>query len=104
MRPTLSSRQIGRARDGGFTQNCALEEEFMRAPRTMRLVTFGVLLTALGLLGSTLPPGLKPGAYVQLRMAGVSKYLGQFTPVSSTALGDGWTRHDFDLDGGDGPT
>ena len=76
----------------------------MRSPRTMRLLGFGVLLTGLALLGSTLPPGLKPGAYVQLQLAGVNQYLGDFTPVSSTALADGWTRHDFDVDGGNGPT
>ena len=36
---------------------------------------------------------LKPGAYVQLHRAGVTKYLGQSTPVSSTAVGDGGVRN-----------
>lgn len=75
----------------------------MRSLRTMRLLVFGILLTGVALLGNACPPGLKPGAYVQLHMAGVNKYLGQFTPASSTAVGDGWTRHDYDPDGGDGP-
>lgn len=47
--------------------------------------------------------GLKPGTYANLLQSGVPKYLGQFTPASSTAIGDGWMRHDFDTDGGNGP-
>jgi hypothetical protein len=34
---------------------------------------------------------------------GVDKYLGAFTPVASQDVGDGWTKHTFDPDGGNGP-
>ena len=47
--------------------------------------------------------GLNPDAMQELRDAGVDKYLGQFTPAASTYVGDGWTKHTFDPDGGDGP-
>ena len=70
--------------------------------RTMRTMLLLVLLSSVALLGNGCP-GLVLGAYAQLAKAGVNQYLGQFTPVSSTAVGDGWTRHDFDTDGGDGP-
>ena len=70
--------------------------------RTMRTMLLLVLLSSVALLGNGCP-GLVLGAYAQLAQAGVNQYLGQFTPVSSTAVGDGWTRHDFDTDGGDGP-
>jgi hypothetical protein len=68
----------------------------------MHLGMLGILLTAVALLG-TMYPGLLPGAVVQLQDAGLDKYLGKFTPASSTAVGDGWTRHDYDPDGGNGP-
>ncbi len=54
-------------------------------------------------------PGKKPGkglnaqARQELSNAGVDKYLGQFTPVDSVDVGDGWTKHTFDTDGGNGP-
>jgi hypothetical protein len=47
--------------------------------------------------------GLNTAAQAELVAAGVNKYLGQFTPASSTDAGSGWTRHTFDTDGGDGP-
>jgi hypothetical protein len=77
----------------------------------MRLPLFGLVLASAALMGvkgeksnnGLGNDGLKLGAYVQLHNAGVDKYLGQFTPASSTALGDGWTRYDYDPDGGNGP-
>ncbi len=74
----------------------------MQSRRTMRPWVAGILLAAVALLGNRCP-GLLPGAFVQLHNAGASKYLGDFTPASSSDVGDGWTRHDFDPDGGDGP-
>lgn len=74
----------------------------MQSRRTMRPWVAGILLAAVALLGHRCP-GLLPGAFVQLHNAGVTKYLGDFTPASSSDVGDGWTRHDFDTDGGDGP-
>ncbi|NNF17460.1 MAG: hypothetical protein HKN70_12000 [Gammaproteobacteria bacterium] len=47
--------------------------------------------------------GLDPTAAEELRTAGVDKYLGAFSPISSTDVGDGWTKHTFDPDGGNGP-
>jgi hypothetical protein len=47
--------------------------------------------------------GLTQNALDELSAAGVDKYLGDFTPVSSEDVGDGWTKHAFDPDGGDGP-
>ena len=47
--------------------------------------------------------GLSNKAKRELRAAGVNKYLGDFTPVESVDVGDGWTRHTFDAAGGDGP-
>ena len=39
----------------------------------------------------------------ELSAAGVDKYLGDFTPLQSEYLGDGWIRHTYDPDDGDGP-
>ncbi len=41
-------------------------------------------------------PGLDRQARTELREAGVTKYLGQFTPASTEEVGDGWVRHRFD--------
>ena len=49
------------------------------------------------------PKGLSPQAESELRDSGVDKYLGKFTPASSTDVGDGWVKHTFDTDGGEGP-
>ncbi len=49
------------------------------------------------------PRGLNADAADELRSAGVDKYLGLFTPISSVDVGDGWTKHTFDSDGGNGP-
>lgn len=49
------------------------------------------------------PRGLNADAADELRSAGVDKYLGLFTPISSVDVGDGWTKHTFDPDGGNGP-
>jgi hypothetical protein len=48
--------------------------------------------------------GLSPEAGAELVASGVTKYLGEFKPVSSVDVGDGWTKHTFDRDGGNGPT
>jgi len=55
------------------------------------------------LMGAGGPRGLSGNAYIELNIAGVDKYLGEFEPVVSTDVGDGWTKHTFDPDGGDGP-
>ena len=73
--------------------------------RSLRSLT---LLICLALLGVAVAAagrarGLDPNAAQELRDAGVDKYLGQFTPASSTDVGDGWTKHTFDVAGGNGP-
>ncbi len=47
--------------------------------------------------------GLDFFAKLELKAAGVNKYLGEYTPASSTEIEDGWTKHTFDPDGGEGP-
>jgi hypothetical protein len=63
----------------------------------------GLALIASVLLGTQCPFGLTTEAFIELQEAGVNKYLGEFTPASSTDVGDGWTKHTFDPDGGNGP-
>lgn len=48
-------------------------------------------------------PGLDPRALLELHEAGVDKYVGAFEPATSEDAGNGWTKHTFDSDGGDGP-
>jgi hypothetical protein len=73
--------------------------------KAIRLLLVGLAVTGVALMGasSCATVGLKIGAYVQLHNSHVDKYLGQFTPAASTPIGDGWTQHDFDPDGGNGP-
>ena len=74
--------------------------------RSSRLRRAGVVALALitsVLLGNQCPFGLTEQAYQELQDAGVDKYLGQFTPISSVDVGDGWTKHTFDSDAGNGP-
>jgi len=71
---------------------------------TKALTALVTLATALLLSGAgNVPRGLNPAAEQELRDAGVDKYVGQFTPALSEDAGNGWTRHTFDPDGGNGP-
>ncbi|MEL7536635.1 MAG: pectin acetylesterase-family hydrolase [Pseudomonadota bacterium] len=45
-------------------------------------------------------PGLDRQAKRELRQAGVTKYLGHFTPTSSEDVGGGWVRHRYDQNQG----
>lgn len=47
--------------------------------------------------------GLTRRARRELRLAGVTKYLGDFAPSVSASFADVWTQHTFDPDNGDGP-
>ncbi len=47
--------------------------------------------------------GLKNKAERELREAGLDKYLGEFTPISSEPFANDWVKHTFDTEGGDGP-
>jgi hypothetical protein len=70
-------------------------------------------ITAIALLLSALllpaaataqnPRGLDPDAKQELTDAGLDQYLGEFTPIAGQDVGDGWVKHLFDPDGGDGP-
>ncbi len=48
-------------------------------------------------------PGLNFQALLELEAAGVNKYVGEFLPASSEDIGDGWVKHTYDPDGGNGP-
>ncbi len=75
----------------------------MRSSKSVRLLLVGVLLTCVAILGNKCQGGLNLLAFAELQEAGVDQYLGEFTPISSEDVGDGWTKHTFDTDGGDGP-
>jgi hypothetical protein len=68
-----------------------------------RIGVIGLMLSATVLMGSNCHFGLTPWAFFELHEAGVDKYVGEFTPISSVDVGDGWTKHTFDTDGGNGP-
>jgi hypothetical protein len=71
----------------------------MRSQKSIRLVLVGLMLSGFAVAGC----GLNEQARQELIDSGVTKYLGEFTPVSATDVGDGWTKHTFDTDGGNGP-
>ncbi len=75
----------------------------MRSVKSKRVTAFALVLVCVVLMGAGGKKGLDPDAADELSDAGVDKYLGAFTPVSSTDVGDGWTKHTFDTDGGNGP-
>jgi len=62
-----------------------------------------VSTTVFGAPGKQEARGLNPDAMAELADAGVDKYMGEFTPISSVDVGEGWTKHTFDPDGGAGP-
>ncbi len=64
----------------------------------------GLALIGVMLMGSQCPFGLSFQAFLELDASGVNRYVGDFTPATSEDIGDGWTRHTFDTDGGNGPT
>lgn len=70
--------------------------------RARKPLVVGLLLSVVMLLGNNCP-GLNFGAVLELQAAGVNKYMGDFEPASSEDVGDGWTKHTYDPDGGDGP-
>ncbi len=75
----------------------------MRLVKSKHVTAFGLVLVCVVLMGAGGKKGLDPDAAAELSDADVDKYLGAFTPVSSTDVGDGWTKHTFDSDGGNGP-
>ena len=77
----------------------------MRSQKSIRLLLVGLALTVIAVNGAGAggPKGLNDDALDELSAAGVDKYLGAFTPIASTPVGDGWIRHDFDTAFGTGP-
>jgi len=71
--------------------------------RSNRFRILGLLLAGVMLLGAQAPPGLSFEAFLELAASGVNQYLGEFEPISSQDVGDGWVKHTYDPDGGDGP-
>jgi hypothetical protein len=69
--------------------------------RSVKLIV-SLMVLSLALFGARCS-GLDFYAFLELRDAGVDKYLGQFEPVATSDVGDGWTKHTFDPDGGNGP-
>lgn len=67
------------------------------------LSVFIVSSAAFGQPGPKHPHGLTPEATAELKAAGVDKYVGDFSPVVSQPVGDGWIKHTFDPASGDGP-
>ena len=89
-------------RKNGSTENWRRVSMLIRS-RGKVFSIVGLLLAAVVLMGSRCELGLKKSARAELTAAGVDKYLGEFTPISSEDIGDGWTKHTFDPDGGNGP-
>jgi hypothetical protein len=75
----------------------------MRSTRTLRLALCALSIAAVALLGNDCHRGLRLDAFIELQDAGVFDYIGEFTPVATSDVGDGWTKHTFDTDGGNGP-
>jgi hypothetical protein len=71
--------------------------------RSNRFLIIGLLLGAVLLLGNGCPQGLSFQAFLELSASGVNKYVGDFDPVSSQDVGDGWVKHTYDPQGGNGP-
>jgi hypothetical protein len=75
----------------------------LKVPVTVRFAVLGLALTAVALMGNQCPLGLNEQARQELIDSGATKYLGQFTPAISEDIGDGWVKHTYDTDGGNGP-
>ncbi|MBW2288830.1 MAG: hypothetical protein JRG90_13510 [Deltaproteobacteria bacterium] len=71
--------------------------------RRNKFFLIGLLLGAIVLLGNGCPRGLSFQAFLELSESGVNKYIGEFDPVVSVDVGDGWVKHTYDPDGGNGP-
>ena len=70
--------------------------------KTKRFAVLGLALVGVMLMGGQCP-GLNFWAQIELIQAGGTKYVGEFTPVTSEEIDDGWVKHSFDPDGGNGP-
>jgi hypothetical protein len=67
------------------------------------LCLFAAPESAFSKSGRKFEHGLNSRAAAELVDAGVNKYTGDFSPLVSQDIGDGWTKHTFDPAAGDGP-
>ncbi len=75
----------------------------MRLRNLIRLILLSLTLAVVAVNGAWADDddeGLNDAAFDELSAAGVDKYLGEFTPVATSDVGDGWTKHTFDPDFG----
>ena len=87
-----------------YTSNLMAGENPMKSLRFKYVAVLVLALSMVVMMGSGgHKKGLNDDALDELEDAGVDKYLGEFEPVSSEDVGDGWTKHTFDPDGGNGP-
>lgn len=61
-----------------------------------------LVFLALMLMGSRCG-GLNPRAFIELHIAGVDRYVGDFSPAVSEDAGNGWQKHTYDTQDGEGP-
>lgn len=66
-------------------------------------IALAAIILLPGIAAAAGPPGLNSVALMELEDADLNKYLGEFTPISSVDVGDGWVKHTYDPDGGNGP-
>ena len=75
-----------------------------RLTRSRFMPIIGLLLASVMLTGAKKPPkGLNPEARAELEASGVFKYVDAFDPIVDEDVGEGWTKHTFNPDGGNGP-
>ncbi|MGW8367357.1 MAG: hypothetical protein ACWGPN_01600, partial [Gammaproteobacteria bacterium] len=77
----------------------------MHRPTIQRLTAVVSLLFASVMLtgAGKVPRGLSPDAEAELEASGVFKYVDAFDPIVDEDVGEGWTKHTFNPDGGNGP-
>ncbi|MEM7413290.1 MAG: pectin acetylesterase-family hydrolase [Myxococcota bacterium] len=75
----------------------------MRTQRKLRKYSVLSLLFLSCTLMGLQCPGLNFFAKLELHFAGVTKYIGDYTPATSETLPNGFVKHTFDTDNGDGP-
>ncbi|MBW2698480.1 MAG: hypothetical protein JRE70_18495 [Deltaproteobacteria bacterium] len=75
----------------------------LRFATMKKIGLLGLVLSTSVLMGSRCHFGLDLWAFIELHASGSDKYIGEFTPISTEDVGDGWTKHTFDTDGGEGP-
>ena len=81
-----------------------MRHQLKRKQSLLAVLLVATLVPGLALAkGPKKSKGLSQEAIHEIQDAGMDKYIGEFTPVSSEEVGDGWTKHTFDSADGDGP-